>query len=78
MLDRDRLLHTAQELVLFPLTLLTFFFYELPKRLLTIAVDDLYMLVQLPIIWAFKPVSVLYRLVLLYVLTLNSRARRRN
>jgi hypothetical protein len=58
-LDSGELKHLTREFVLFPFTLLTFFCYELPKRLLTVFVNKLYELAQLPIIWAFKPVSVI-------------------
>ncbi|KIP08184.1 hypothetical protein PHLGIDRAFT_127213 [Phlebiopsis gigantea 11061_1 CR5-6] len=47
--------HAAKEVALLPLTLFTFFCYELPKRIWTFVLDLLYFLAQLPIIWAFKP-----------------------
>lgn len=50
-------MHSVQELALFPFTLFTFFFYELPKRVLGYIIDTWYYILQLPIIWAFKPVS---------------------
>lgn len=54
---RDKLLHAATEAVLLPLTLFTFVFWELPKRVAGIVLCALYELAQLPVVWAFKPVS---------------------
>ncbi|GJE98462.1 FAD/NAD(P)-binding domain-containing protein [Phanerochaete sordida] len=52
---RDKLLHAATEAVLLPLTLFTFVFWELPKRVAGVVLCTLYELAQLPVIWAFKP-----------------------